>query len=349
MKQVDFTIKTGSTAREALERINQSGLVRFALFVTDNNQKVIGVLMEGDIRRGLLAGKGIDVQVDEFMNRSFASFIYGENNAEKFETYKKREIRFIPELNSEGKYLRCVDIDVLKAYLPIDAVLMAGGRGERLKPLTDTVPKPLLKIADKPIIEYNIENLVKHGINAFHVSLGYLHEQIESYLHQKIVSPLQLEIVLEKNPLGTAGSLSLMKNWVNDYVIMMNCDLLTNIDFSVLYKKAISSNADVIMATIPYNVDVPYGVIKISEGEEVMELSEKPQLVYQVNAGIYLFKKEMLSMVPSGEKFDATDFLNAALKQKKKIVAQSVMGYWLDIGRPADFERAKKDIAYIKF
>ncbi|MFI5203710.1 MAG: sugar phosphate nucleotidyltransferase [Flavobacteriales bacterium] len=349
MKNIDFTIHSGATARQALERINQSGLVRFALFVMNAKNLVVGALMEGDIRRGLLAGKGIDVVVDEFMNRSFASFVYGENNSLRFEEYKKREIRFIPETDSSGKYLRCVDIELLNAYLPVDAVLMAGGRGERLKPLTDTVPKPLLKIAGKPIIEYNIDNLCKHGINTFHVSLGYLHEQIDAYLKNKIVSPLQLEVVLEKSPLGTAGSLSLMKNWVNDYILMMNCDLLTNVDFSVLYKKAISSGADVVMATIPYNVDVPYGVIKISEGEEVMELSEKPQLVYQVNAGIYLFKKDLLSLVPAGEKFDATDFLNSALKKKKKVVAQSVMGYWLDIGRPSDFERAKTDIAYIKF
>jgi dTDP-glucose pyrophosphorylase len=349
MSSIDFTIIRNFTARHALERINQSGLVRFALFVVDDQKKVIGSLMEGDIRRGLLAGKGIDVPVIEFMNPAFGSFTFGENNLQKFELFKKKEIRFIPETDSNGIYLRTVDIEQLKSFLPVDAVLMAGGRGERLRPMTDTIPKPLLEIEGKPIIEYNIDNLRKHGITNFHVSVGYLHDLLEKYLHSNVTHPCTLEIVHEKNPLGTAGSLSLMNNWAHDYIIMMNCDLLTNIDFSVLYKKAISTNADIVMATIPYNVDVPYGVIKISDGEEVMELSEKPQMTYQVNAGIYLFKKRMLKLIPVNKRYDATDFLNAALQHKMKVVAQSVMGYWLDIGRPADFERAKKDIAYIRF
>ncbi|HEX8514852.1 MAG TPA: sugar phosphate nucleotidyltransferase [Bacteroidia bacterium] len=344
-----FIIKAEATAKEALDKINKEALPSISLFVYDPADKITGALTEGDIRRGLLDGKALSEPVTEFMNRTFRYFEKTGNNYKKLKEFKALNIKYIPVLDHEMKLISVQNIDEIHSNIPATALLMAGGLGERLRPLTAETPKPLLKVGDKTIIDYNILGLQKHGINDFFVSLRYKAEMIRDHLNQLINEPSSVKFIHETDPRGTAGALSELKDIQTEYVILMNSDLLTNIDFSVLYEKLMSSNADMVMATIPYNIDVPYAIVEIDNEDKILALTEKPRYTYYANAGIYFMKKEVIGHVPKHGKYDATDLTEALISKGLKVVSQPILGYWLDIGRHEDYAKAQNDIKYLQF
>ncbi len=337
------------TAREALQLINKIGIPNMAVFIVNENQQLVGSLTDGDIRRGLLNGITIDALVGKFMNPSSKSFEDGGNNFEKVNKYKAAGIRFIPVIDENKKIVRVVDLEKLRSIIPADAVLMAGGKGERLKPYTDTTPKPMLKIGDKPIIVRNLERLANYGISNFHISVRHMADQIENGIKEYKIDNSLLNFVKEEKPLGTIGSVKLIKTFIYDTILLMNADLLTNIDFQDFYKKFLESGADMQVATIPYNIDVPYAIMDISDKNEVLSFSEKPRYTYYSNAGIYVFKKELVSLIPDNDVFDATHFMEAVIASKKKLTSYPILGYWLDIGRIEDFYKAQEDVKHIYF
>ncbi len=337
------------TAREALQLINELAIPNIAVFVVNNQNQLVGSLTDGDIRRGLLKGLTIDASVAVFMNTDSKCFIVGENNFEKVKNYKDGGIRFIPEINSDKKILRVIDLEKIRSIIPADAILMAGGKGERLKPLTDDIPKSMLKVGDKPIIYRNIERLLKFGVNNFHISVGHKADQIVNGLSEYDLEDGVLNFIKEEKPLGTIGSAKLVKEFKNDTVLLMNSDLLTNIDFHDFYKKFVDSKADMQVATIPYHIDVPYAVMEINDSDEVLSFHEKPRYTYYSNAGIYLFKKELIDLIPANEPFDATHFMEVIIGEKKKLTSYPILGYWLDIGRVEDFYKAQEDVKHIHF
>jgi NDP-sugar pyrophosphorylase family protein len=283
------------------------------------------------------------------MNRSFKYFEQDGNNFGRFKEFKKLNIRYIPVLNASKKLISVNNLDELHSNIPATALLMAGGLGERLRPLTNDTPKPLLNVGDRKIIDYNILSLEKHGINNFFVSLRYKAEMIMQHLDQLVKAPSKISYIHETDPRGTAGALSELKDIRTEYVILMNSDLLTNVDFSALYEKLISSNADMVMATIPYNIDVPYAIVEIDDEQRIHALTEKPRYTYYANAGIYLMKKEMISHVPKEGRYDATDLTEELIRKGYKVVSQPILGYWLDIGRHEDYAKAQNDIKYLQF
>jgi NDP-sugar pyrophosphorylase family protein len=242
-----------------------------------------------------------------------------------------------------------LDLDKLRSVIPVDVVLMAGGKGERLKPFTDGIPKPMLKIGDKPIIIRNIERLMNYGVTDFHISVGHLAEKIISGINESGISNAKINFIEEPKPLGTIGSLKLIKKNINDTILLMNSDLLTNIDFHDFYKKFIDSKADIQVATIPYNIDIPYAVMEINDKDEVLSFKEKPRYTYYSNAGIYLFKKELIDLIPENISFDATHFMEAVIANNKRLISYPILGYWLDIGRIEDFYKAQEDVKHIHF
>ncbi|MCH8491377.1 MAG: NTP transferase domain-containing protein, partial [Oceanicaulis sp.] len=235
-----------------------------------------------------------------------------------------------------------------KSYLPIDALIMAGGRGERLKPLTDKVPKPLLPVGTKPIIEHNVDRLNTFGIDDIWISVRYLGNQIEDFFKDGNEKALRIKYVWEDAPLGTAGALTLVDGFIHDHVLMMNSDLLTNIDFEDLYLYFEDQQADFAVACIPYLVNVPYAVME-TEGKLVKGFKEKPTYTHYSNAGIYLMKKEVIKMIPPNIPFNATDLMDLLIKEGKKVVAYPIIGYWLDIGKHEDYQKAQIDIKHINF
>lgn len=335
------------TGRDALKLLNEShGIVAPVLFVLENN-RIIGSLTDGDIRRGLLAGLQIDDSIEKFLNKNFRYFT--ENNWGKSEIIqlKKLNIRFVPELNFEGNFVRILDLENQNASLPLSAVIMAGGKGERLLPLTQNTPKPLLKVGDKPIIEHNIDRLIKFGITDIYISVRYLAEQLVEYFGDGRDKGCNIHYIFEDEPLGTIGALSKIENLKNENVILLNSDLLTNIDYEDFYRIFKEENAAMAIASTPFDVNVPYAVLEFSEGKNIRTFKEKPKYTYYSNAGIYLIKADLLSRIPKNEKHDATDFLNGLLSDGFKVISEPIHGYWLDIGRIEDYFKAQEDIRYI--
>ena len=229
----------------------------------------------------------------------------------------------------------------------IDVVIMAGGKGNRLMPLTKNTPKPLLKIGKKPIIEYNIDLLASQQIKQINISVNYLKEQIIEHFKENNKHQIDFNFIIESKPLGTIGSLKLMKHLNKDYVLVMNADLLTNINFEALFNDFLIKKGDALIVTIPYYVEIPHDVIETKEGL-VTQLKAKHSYSYNLNAGIYLLKKECINFIPENTFFDATDLIEVLLKKGKKITNYPISEYWLDIGKPEDFKKAQEDIKNIK-
>ncbi len=317
------------------------------LFVEDN-LKIIGSITDGDIRRGLINGLGNDNLVSDFMNTNFTYLIKGNYSNKKIEFIKKNKLKIIPVLNSDFQLFRIINFSKIKTILPIDAVIMAGGVGSRLMPLTKDTPKPLLKIGKKPIMDYNIELLKKYGVSHITLSVNYLSHLIENYYKDGKHLELNISYIHENKPLGTIGAVKQIKDFYNDYVLVMNSDLLTNINLEAMFYELISNNADAIIASTDYQVQIPYGIIETNK-TNVLALVEKPTYTYHSNAGIYIFKKEMFNLIPKDTHFNATDLLEKGISLHKKILNYSIKSYWLDIGKHNDFEKAQKDIHNIRF
>ena len=225
---------------------------------------------------------------------------------------------------------------------------MAGGEGIRLRPLTDTLPKPMLKIGDKPIIDYSIDWLMRFGIDDFKISINYLGEKIEAHCGNGTDKDISISYILEKDKLGTIGSVSLIEEIKHNNLLVMNSDLLTNIDLEEFYNQHENKNADMSVACIPYNVSIPYAIMD-TDHENVLSFKEKPTLTYHSNAGIYIIRKGILNRIPKNLFFNATDLMDNLINDGKKVIYYPILGYWLDIGKMDDFNKANEDIKHIRF
>jgi len=317
------------------------------LFLVDADNSLIGSLTDGDLRRGFIKGLDFDTHLSQFIQPNPKFIQQGQYNLKEIISLRKDFFTIFPVVNAEKQVINVVNFRHQKSYLPVDALIMAGGRGERLKPLTNDTPKPLLKVGDKPIIEHNIDRLNTYGIDDVWISLRYLGEQIESHFGSGSHKSMRINYVNENEPLGTAGALALVNNFVHDRILMMNSDLLTNIDFEEFYLFFEEHEADLAVACIPYQVNVPYAVME-TDNLVVTGFKEKPTYTHYSNAGIYLMKREVAEMVPSNQHFNATDLMEKLIKEGKKVVSYPFMGYWLDIGRHEDFEKAQRDIHNLK-
>lgn len=318
------------------------------LFLVDHENKLLGSLTDGDLRRGFINGLGFEDHLSQFIQPNPKYIHQGKNDLREIIKLREKFFKIFPVVNSQMEVVNVINFKYQKSYLPFDALIMAGGRGERLRPLTDVTPKPLLKVGDKPIIEYNIDRLVNFGIDNIWISLRYLGNQLKDYFSDGLNKGVRINYVWEQEALGTAGALALVDGFVNDYVLLMNSDLLTNIDFEELFLFFEEQDADLVVACIPYQVNVPYAVME-TENSLVKGLKEKPTYTHYSNAGIYLMKKEVVSIIPRNQCFNATDLMEQLIQNGKKVAAYPLVGYWLDIGKHDDFNKAQEDIKHIKF
>lgn len=343
----DHLLLSESTIKQALVQLDV--LAKDAiLFIIDQEEKLIGALTDGDVRRGLIKGISIDAAVNSIIQENPKFIRKGERDINKVIEYREGNFRILPVIGKEDKVVNVINFSETRSYLPVDAVIMAGGRGQRLQPLTNTTPKPLLKVGDKAIMEHNVDRLALYGIDDFWFSVKYLGEQIESHFGDGTQKNIHIEYVWESEPLGTIGAVSKITNFGHDYVLVMNSDLLTNLDYEHFYIDFIKQDADFAVVTIPYQVNIPYAVLETTEGE-VKSFKEKPTYTYYSNGGIYLMKKEVLKYLPIDEHFNTTDLMEKLIQEHKKVVSYPLLGYWLDIGKHEDFEKAQIDIKNIRF
>ncbi|MGN6399593.1 MAG: nucleotidyltransferase family protein [Flavisolibacter sp.] len=332
--------------RAALAKLDKLGPDAI-LFVVDEQKKLIGSLTDGDLRRGFIRNLEFENSILDFIQKNPISITRKNYTLRQLEEYKKKNFKIIPILNDEGVIIDILNFRLQHTIIPADAVLMAGGQGKRLMPLTANTPKPLLKVGDKPIIEYNIDRLVTYGIKNLKISINYLGEQLVAYFGNGDSKNASISYVKEDKPLGTIGSILLVDGFNHDDILVMNSDLLTNIDFADFYTTFKEAEADMAVAATSYHVDVPYAVLEVDGKNLATSLKEKPRYTYYSNAGIYLIKKELLDMIPKGEFYDITDLMEAVLKTGKKLITYPITGYWLDIGKPEDYKQAQEDIKHL--
>jgi dTDP-glucose pyrophosphorylase len=340
-------IEAGSFINEALIQLDKLASDAI-LFVVDHDNKLIGSLTDGDIRRGLIKGFTIENKIDDIIQENPRFIRKGDSDIEKVIRLRENLFRIIPILDADNKVLNVINFREIKSYLPIDAVIMAGGKGQRLLPLTEKTPKPLLKVGGKPILEHNLDRLALFGIDDFWISINYLGTQIESFFGDGTTKNVRISYVKEEQPLGTIGAVSLIQDFKHEYVLITNSDILTNIDYEDFFLDFLSQDADMAVVTIPYQVNIPYAVLE-TDGGRVLNFKEKPNYTYYCNGGIYLFKRSIFNRLPKAEFYNATDLIDELIKNDRKVYSYPLMGYWLDIGNHTDFERAQHDLTKIKF
>lgn len=335
-------ILSDATLRDALYSLNcLSGKV-MVLFVVEEDGCLFGTLTDGDIRRALLAGAALTDSVTVAAHRNFRFLRHGNPDVEALRSFRIQGISLIPVLDDAGHLADIVDLSRLRTILPVKAVLMAGGRGERLRPATLTTPKPLLEIEGKAIIDYNIEALATCGVKDITVTTRYLADQLDAHFAAPVAG-VDVKTVREEAPLGTIGAVTLTGVADADGdTLVMNSDLLTTISFEEMYLLHRQRRADVTIAVVPYQVSVPYAILTLDseKPDRVTGIEEKPSYSYYANAGIYLFSNDILRMLEPGVRCDATDLIDRAIAAGKNVTYYPIKGTWIDVGSPVDFRQA---------
>lgn len=342
-------ISAPKEARQALKLIQELPIhSKKTLFVVDEQGRFIGSLTDGDIRRGLLQGYEISDSTGVYANIKCCYLNEGDIDVQKLKEFKSKDLVLIPVINEARELVDIIDLSTTRTVLPISALIMAGGRGERLKPLTDTVPKPMLKVGEKPIIEYNIDRLISYGVKEIYIGVKYLKEQIMDFFGDGSTKGVSIKYIEEDEPLGTLGCLSLIDDISEENLLVMNSDLLTNIDFEDFYQFFVEKKADMILASVPYKVSVPYAVLETDQ-QTVKSFSEKPTYTYYSNGGIYLIKTRLKSRLKKGMFYNATDLMEEIIQESgSSLVHFPILDYWLDIGKHQDFTKAQEDIKSVR-
>jgi dTDP-glucose pyrophosphorylase len=340
-------IAADSPIKEALAVLNELAIDAI-LFVVDDQKRLLASLTDGDVRRGFLRGLSFDDTVQKFTQKNPKYLVKGEYTIDQVIEYRKKNFRIIPIVDREKRVIDILNFRFKKSYLPLDAVLMAGGRGERLRPLTDVTPKPLLHVGGKPIISHNLERLASFGIDDIWISVRYLAEKIEQAIGDGASAGISIQYVHEREPLGTIGAIRNVKRFAHKHILVSNSDLLTNLDYEAFYLDFVQQDAALSVVTIPYSVNIPYAVLETSNGH-VISFKEKPTYTYYSNAGIYLMKDEVLNIIPEDTFYNATDLMEELIRQQRKVISFPMHGYWLDIGKHEDYAKAQHDINHINF
>ncbi|MDB4124766.1 sugar phosphate nucleotidyltransferase [Schleiferiaceae bacterium] len=339
-------VKNNIDLSHALRKLDELG-ADAVLFIVDNQDQLIGSLTDGDVRRGLLKGLNLNDPIIQFAQKSPKFIRKSKYSLTELIELRKNNFRIIPVLNNNNVVLTIINFRFLKSYLPIDAMIMAGGLGSRLKPLTDSIPKPLLKVGERPILDYGLNNLERHGISSIYISVRYLGDQIVDYIKSR-KSLAKTNIIWEEEPLGTLGSATLVDSFDNDIILITNSDILTNIDYEKFVLDFINSGADMSVVSIPYKVKIPYAVMETVDNK-VIKFQEKPSYTYYSNGGIYLVKKKLIDSLPYKSFYNTTDLMEQVINSGGTLRSYPLKEYWIDIGRPEDYKKANVDIQNINF
>ena len=332
---------------EAVRAIELSSR-RIAVVVGENGQ-LLGTLTDGDIRRNLLGGGTLQDLATKVMNPNPVIAEISYSDGYLIDLMRKGNVLALPLVDEAGHFLRLIhlmdlvqnkeeDISILAGFS--FAVIMAGGLGRRLQPLTEKIPKPMIKIDGVPLLERQIQRLVKVGIHKIYISVNYLANVIEEYFGDGSNFGINISYLREQEKLGTAGALSLLPEKPNRPIILMNGDILTTSDFDSLFTYHKSHGAQVTVAAINHKVNIPYGVIKVS-GQFISELVEKPSENFLCNAGIYAISPEVLNLIPDSQYLNMTDFVDICLEKKIPVAVFPIHEYWSDIGTIDDLENAR--------
>jgi dTDP-glucose pyrophosphorylase len=354
-KLAQLVVSPESCIREVLECIDR-GAQGIAL-VLDDERHLLATVTDGDVRRAILAGMDLELSVTELLARRDPTFQSGPVTAlastsdeALLHLMSETSLRQIPLVDEEGRVVNIALLsELVKEYeLPLmRAVVMAGGYGTRLRPLTDDMPKPMLPVGDRPLLEIIVDGLRNAGIRQVNVATHYKGEMIADHFKDGQSFGVDIRYVREDQPLGTAGALSLLDE-SDEPLLVINGDILTRVDFRAMHNFHREHKADLTVAVRQYEFRVPYGVIE-TDGVAVTGISEKPLVRQFINAGIYLLNPSIKRLIPNGQHYDIPDLIEHLLREGRSVVCFPIREYWLDIGKSDQYDQAKADIASGRF
>jgi len=331
---------------ECLKVLDQTNMQ--ICLVVNNNRKLLGTVCDGDIRRGILNGFSLEDTVDKIMCSSPVFLEEGFSKTEIFNIMSSKKIRQLPIVNHFG-FIEGIELleDLFSQTKRLNRViLMVGGLGERLRPLTKSLPKPMLSVGGRPILQTIIESLVEHGFVKATLCLGYKSEKIKDFFGDGSKFNIEIDYILEDKRMGTAGALDLIADEITDPFILMNGDLLTNINFSNLIDFHINTKASVTMCIKEKEFQVPYGVIEIDD-ERIISINEKPVQSLFINAGIYVLDPDVMKFIPNNKFYDMNSLITRIIEEDKLVSPFPITEYWIDIGRFEEYEKANEEFEKI--
>lgn len=337
MKQTDSV----KTAVSIIESAHQ----QFAC-VVDGKGKLIGTVTDGDIRRFLLSGGSLDTPIDSVMFTQFRYLNEGSTEQEAIALMRREMVHQIPVVDEQGRVVR---VFALEEFLKLKGranpvVIMAGGEGRRLRPLTQDCPKPMLRIGRKPLLEIILEHCIDAGFQHFYLSVNYLKGQIQDYFGDGERWHVRIDYLEEAQPLGTGGALSLLPQKPSVPLLVLNGDVLTRVNYSRLLRFHNQHGAAATLCVREHTTQIPYGVVRMND-QNVLTLEEKPVLTHFINAGIYLLDPVVLDLVPNNQFFDMPQLLETVMQNQHRVSAFPIHEDWLDVGHKDTLELAMREWA----
>lgn len=335
-----YRVPPGARLRDALLAIDRSG-GEIAL-VVDAAGRLIGTLTDGDIRRALLKGASLDAPLAHFLHRDFSTAPVGASRAEILDLMQARQIRQVPVVDSSGRLVGLHLLDAILGTLerPNWAVVMAGGKGSRLRPITEHVPKPMIRVAGRPILERLLLHLVGYGFRRVFLSINYLGHMVEEYFGDGSRFGCHIEYLREEAPLGTGGALSLLPERPRDPFLVMNGDLVTQVNLHEMLAFHAGGPQVATLGVRKYFHTVPFGCVEL-DGDRILGMIEKPCLVRCVNAGVYVLNPELAAAVPAGEAFGLPTLLEHCLVRSQTVCAYEIEDDWIDVGQREQLREAQ--------
>jgi len=342
----DTLIRADTSIVEAIRMMNETAAQ--ICLVADADGRLLGTVTDGDVRRGILRGLALDTPASQVMNPKPHVARAGEDRARLVALMRRQMLRAVPLV--DGRH-RVVGLEVLADLLlihPTDnwVVVMAGGEGRRLLPLTKEVPKPLLKVGSRPIMETIIDRFVEAGFQRFFISVNYLADQVESYFGDGSARGVEIAYLREERKLGTAGPLRMLPERPRLPFFVINGDILTNVDLASVLDDHIRQQASATMCVREYNVDIPYGVVSMDD-RRIVTLVEKPTYRCFINAGIYVLDPSVMDLIDEDKPHDMPDVFNELIRLEYKCNAFPIHDYWADIGRIDDFHQANETFSQV--
>ncbi|WP_103601778.1 nucleotidyltransferase family protein [Campylobacter concisus] len=343
MKNIEnIKLKQNATIKEALGIID-SGAMQIAL-VVDDNDKLLGTLTDGDIRRGILRGLDLDSSIETIVFKEPAIAKISSTKEEILKIALSKKLHQIPIVDDNGIVLDLKEIEELvePKIKTNRVILMVGGLGTRLRPLTQDTPKPMLKVGNKPILQTIVEKFAEYGFVNITMCVNFNASIIRDYFGDGKEFGVNIYYVLEEKRMGTAGALSLLKERPSEPFFVMNGDLLTNVNFEHISNYHMLNKATATMCVREYDYEVPYGVVKMNDNK-IIEIAEKPVQKFFVSAGIYMLSPEILDLIPKNEFYDMPTLFEKLIKLSKNVISFPIREYWLDIGRMEEYQRANEE------
>ncbi len=335
----ELMVSSETVVERILQKLDSSGAQM--VVVVDDKKRMLGSITDGDVRRGLLRGESLQSKAYKIMNHNYRFMYNDSDESNAYEIMKKESLRYIPILDKDGVIKRIISLNEFlepeKIRNPV--VIMAGGKGMRLRPLTEDCPKPMLLVGGKPMLKILLEQFIASGFEEFYFSVNYLKDKIINHFENGERWGVNIRYINEDKPLGTAGSLKLLPSNIKRPFIVINGDVLTRLNTIQLLRFHIDHDALATICVREYEMKVPFGVVQV-DGVELKGFKEKPRIRQLVNAGIYVINPALIESIKDGQVIDMPELLLNESNESRRVTVYPIHEYWLDVGRPESLEEA---------